>query len=74
MDLIQKFFDNIGRSDIDKNSKNLLSDGIIDSMDIVSLVAEIEKYYNKPLKSDFIKAEYFENFNTIQQMIMENIK
>ncbi|EAI9065360.1 acyl carrier protein [Campylobacter lari] len=69
MDMIQEFFNNIGRSDINKNSKNLLSDGIIDSMDVISLVSEIEKYYNKPLNSNFIKADAFENFENINKMI-----
>ncbi|MCV3336729.1 acyl carrier protein [Campylobacter sp. RKI_CA19_01121] len=69
MDIIQECFNNIGRSDINKNSKNLLSDGIIDSMDVISLVSEIEKYYKKSLNSKFIKAEAFENFESIAKMI-----
>ncbi|MCV3381396.1 acyl carrier protein [Campylobacter sp. IFREMER_LSEM_CL2127] len=73
MDIIQECFNNIGRSDINKNSKNLLSDGIIDSMDVVSLVSEIEKHYNKPIKSNFIKPEAFENFENIQRMITESM-
>ncbi|WP_257935749.1 hypothetical protein UPTC15629_1369 [Campylobacter lari] len=73
MDIIQEFFNNIGRYDINKNTKNLLSDGIIDSMDIVSLISEIEKYYNKPLNSNFIKAEAFENFESIQCMITQSM-
>ncbi|AJC85229.1 acyl carrier protein [Campylobacter peloridis] len=73
MDIIQEFFNNIGRSDINKNSKNLLSDGIIDSIDVISLVTEIEKYYNKPIKSNFIKPEVFEDFENIQRMITESM-
>ncbi|EHA3649320.1 acyl carrier protein, partial [Campylobacter coli] len=49
--------------------ENLLSEDIIDSMDIMSLVAEIEKYYKKPLKAEFIKAENFESFKTIENML-----
>ncbi|MCR2059129.1 acyl carrier protein [Campylobacter lari] len=73
MDMIQEFFNNIGRSDINKNSKNLLSNGIIDSMDVISLVSEIEKYYNKSLKYNLIKPEAFEDFESIQHMIIESI-
>ncbi|HEC1788295.1 acyl carrier protein [Campylobacter lari] len=73
MDTIQEFFNNIGRSDVNKNSKHLLSSGTIDSMDVISLVSEIEKYYNKSIKSDFVKPEAFEDFESIQYMIREGI-
>ncbi|EAH6860177.1 acyl carrier protein [Campylobacter coli] len=69
LELIKQFFINIDRSDIDENMENLLSEDIIDSMDIMSLVAEIEKYYKKPLKAEFIKAENFESFKTIENML-----
>ncbi|EOH9868263.1 acyl carrier protein, partial [Campylobacter jejuni] len=48
VDLIKQFFINIDRADIDENMENLLSEDIIDSIDIMSLVAEIEKFYKKP--------------------------
>ncbi|EOI0503071.1 acyl carrier protein [Campylobacter coli] len=72
--LIKQFFINIDRSDIDENMENLLSEDIIDSMDIMSLVAEIEKYYKKPLKAEFIKAENFESFQTIKNMLEQAMK
>ncbi len=74
LELIKQFFINIDRSDIDGNMENLLSEDIIDSMDIMSLVAEIEKYYKKPLKAEFIKAENFENFQTIKNMLEQAMK
>ncbi|HEB7547477.1 TPA: acyl carrier protein [Campylobacter coli] len=74
LELIKQFFINIDRSDIDKNMENLLSEDIIDSMDIMSLVAEIEKYYKKPLKAEFIKAENFESFQTIKNMLEQAMK
>ncbi|HEB8038816.1 TPA: acyl carrier protein [Campylobacter coli] len=69
MQEIKQFFININRTDIDENMENLLSEDIIDSMDIMSLVAEIEKDYKKPLKAEFIKAENFESFQTIKNML-----
>ncbi|EAI6361180.1 acyl carrier protein [Campylobacter coli] len=69
MQQIKQFFININRTDINENMENLLSEDIIDSMDIMSLVAEIEKYYKKPLKAEFIKAENFESFQTIKNML-----
>ncbi|EAH8202164.1 acyl carrier protein, partial [Campylobacter lari] len=52
-----------------ENSKNLLSDDIIDSIDIMALVSEIEKYYKKPLDAKYIIAENFESFENIKKMI-----
>ncbi|AJC94590.1 acyl carrier protein [Campylobacter volucris] len=70
---IQKFFINIERTDIDETMQNLVSEDIIDSIDIMALVAEIEKYYGKPLNAEFISPENFEDFQSIKNMI-ENIK
>ncbi|EAK0792847.1 UNVERIFIED_CONTAM: acyl carrier protein [Campylobacter lari] len=69
MQTIKHFFINIDRADIDENSKNLLSDDIIDSIDIMALVSEIEKYYKKPLDAKYIIAENFESFENIKKMI-----
>ncbi|RKO64047.1 acyl carrier protein [Campylobacter sp. P255] len=69
MQQIQDFFNKIDRTDINENMSNLLSEDIIDSIDIMALVAEIEKYYKKPLKADFIKAENFESFKDIKAML-----
>ncbi len=69
MQQIKQFFININRTDIDERMQNLVSEDILDSIDIMALVAEIEKFYKKPLKAEFIKAENFENFENIKKMI-----
>ncbi|TKX33293.1 acyl carrier protein [Campylobacter taeniopygiae] len=69
MEEIKQFFINIGRADIDENIQNLVSDNIIDSIDVMNLINEIEKYYNKTLDSDFMRPMYFESFESIKQMI-----
>ncbi|MGH2306128.1 hypothetical protein [Campylobacter taeniopygiae] len=38
-------------------------------MDVMNLINEIEKYYNKTLDSDFMRPIYFESFESIRQMI-----
>ncbi|EFR8041330.1 acyl carrier protein, partial [Campylobacter jejuni] len=48
MQEIKQFFINIDRSDIDESMKNLVNEDLIDSIDIMALVAEIEKFYKKP--------------------------
>ncbi|MBZ7965054.1 acyl carrier protein [Campylobacter sp. 2457A] len=69
MEEIKQFFINIGRADIDENMQNLVSDNIIDSLDVMNLINEIEKYYNKTLDSDFMRPMYFESFSSIKQML-----
>ncbi|MBZ7970784.1 acyl carrier protein [Campylobacter sp. RM3125] len=69
MQIVKQFFINIERTDIDESMQNLVSEDIIDSIDIMALIAEIEKYYKKPLKAEFITPENFESFEAIKNMI-----
>ena len=71
---ITELFAKIERSDITPEMSNLLSGGIIDSLDIMALVAEIEKTYKKPLSAEFIEAENFESFASIKAMIERAMK
>ncbi len=71
---IKALFDAIERSDIDANMQNLVSDNIIDSLDIMGLVAEIEKKFNKPLSAEFIEAENFESFEALKDMLNKAFK
>ncbi|EAH5449154.1 acyl carrier protein [Campylobacter jejuni] len=74
MQEIKQFFINIDRSDIDESMKNLVNEDLIDSIDIMALVAEIEKFYKKPLKAEFITPENFESFESIKKMIKDAIQ
>ncbi|MFB1639696.1 phosphopantetheine-binding protein [Campylobacter molothri] len=69
MEEIKQFFKEIGREDIDENIRNLVSDNIIDSLDVMNLINKIEKHYNKTLDSDFMRPMHFESFESIKQMI-----
>ncbi|TQR33834.1 acyl carrier protein [Campylobacter sp. MIT 99-7217] len=68
---IKELFKAIEREDITSEMNNLISDDIIDSIDIMALVAEIEKSYGKALEADFIRAENFESFEAISKMLKE---
>ncbi len=74
MQEIKQFFINIDRADIDESMKNLVNEDLIDSIDIMALVAEIEKFYKKPLKAEFITPESFESFESIKKMIKDAIQ
>ncbi|EDO9741892.1 acyl carrier protein [Campylobacter jejuni] len=50
MQEIKQFFINIDRADIDENMQDLVSEDLIDSIDIMALVAEIEKFYKTALQ------------------------
>ncbi|EAH7586085.1 phosphopantetheine-binding protein [Campylobacter lari] len=67
--IIKNFFINIERADIDETMQNLVSEDNIDSIDIMALVAEIERHYGKSLNAEFISSENFENFQSIKNML-----
>lgn len=71
MHLIKEFFARIGREDIDESGQDLVSNNEIDSIEVMALVAEIEKHYQKTLNRKFIKMEHFENFASIKKMLDE---
>ncbi|MFB1638799.1 acyl carrier protein [Campylobacter jejuni] len=74
MQEIKQFFINIDRADIDESMQDLVSEDLIDSIDIMALVAQIEKFYKKPLKAEFITPENFESFESIKKMIKDAIQ
>lgn len=74
MNEIKELFEKIERDDITPEMNGLLSGGIIDSLDIMALVAEIEKRYKKPLDAEFLELENFENFASIKAMIDKAMK
>ncbi|OEW91551.1 phosphopantetheine-binding protein [Campylobacter jejuni] len=69
MEEIKQFFKEIGKENIDEDSKNLVTNGLIDSLDIMKLVTQIEDFYDQELDMDFIMPENFEDFKTIETMI-----
>ncbi|XNC65770.1 acyl carrier protein [Campylobacter lari] len=71
---IYQLFINIERTDIDENQHSLVSDGIIDSIDIINLTNEIEKFYNIKIDAELITPDNFENFEAIKNMISSATK
>ncbi|OCX43601.1 acyl carrier protein [Campylobacter ornithocola] len=69
MQAVKTIFENIGRYDIDENAKNLVDEDIIDSVDMMKLIVEIEKFFNKSLDAKFITPDNFKDFQSIQQML-----
>ncbi|BEK36695.1 hypothetical protein B11476_03980 [Campylobacter coli] len=68
---IQSIFNNIERADVNENMENLIEDDVIDSMDMMKLIIEIEKTFNKPLNSKYITPDNFKNFQSIKNMLQE---
>ncbi|MBZ7939559.1 acyl carrier protein [Campylobacter sp. W0014] len=69
MEEIKQFFKEIGKEDINKFDVDLFSSGRIDSLDIINLVGEIEKFYKIELDFEDLIPENFENFNNIKKLI-----
>ena len=71
---IKELFKTIERDDVDENMQGLISEDIIDSIDIMALVAEIEKHFGKALDAKFITAEIFESFEAISKILEKAFK
>ncbi|MCV3384654.1 acyl carrier protein [Campylobacter lari] len=69
MENIQNMFNAINRSDINESSCNLVDDDIIDSMDMMKLILEIEKFIGKNLDAKYITPDNFEDFSAIKNML-----
>ena len=69
MNIVKSLFDSIGRSDLTEDMDNLLDNGLIDSMDIIAFLEAVEKHYKKDFDESYIEVEYFQNFQTIQEML-----
>lgn len=52
-----------------ENSKNFVEDGMLDSFDVVSLVAEIENRFNIKIERENIKADCFKSIDSISELI-----
>ncbi|HFP7794497.1 TPA: acyl carrier protein [Campylobacter jejuni] len=71
---IKQFFINIGKGDISELDIDLFSSGKIDSLDIINLVGEIEKFYQVELDFEDLIPENFENFNSIRNLIDKGLR
>lgn len=62
------------RPDIDfEKEKRLLTDEILDSYDMISIVAAIMENFDIEIPVEFISEEHFDSVDTIQSML-ENLK
>ncbi|OPA72075.1 hypothetical protein BB381_00550 [Campylobacter pinnipediorum subsp. caledonicus] len=71
MNHLKRIFEKIGKPNIDVTTKNMITSGILDSIDIMKIIVEIDTIIGKPLDSKFIKIENFESFDKIENMIKE---
>ncbi|EOI6334622.1 phosphopantetheine-binding protein, partial [Campylobacter jejuni] len=63
-----------GKGDISELDIDLFSSGKIDSLDIINLVGEIEKFYQVELDFEDLIPENFENFNSIRNLIDKGLR
>ena len=51
--------------------KSLMSDGILDSIAVVTIIAEIENMFDISVTMEYIQPIYFESVETMWEMIEE---
>ncbi|EGK8010275.1 acyl carrier protein [Campylobacter lari] len=74
IDDIKELFIKIGRDDINEEMDKLATGGVINSLEIMSLVQEIESVYDKEFDFDLIELKNFDNFIQIRNIIMANLQ
>ncbi|MGI6124173.1 MAG: acyl carrier protein [Acetivibrionales bacterium] len=71
MDELRKLLQN-KYPDIDfEKEKKLLDDGILDSVEMVSIIAEIEDFFEISITMEYIQPKYFQSVETMWQMVEE---
>lgn len=68
---IYEFFKKIGREDISENDKELMSSGLLSSIEYLSLISEIENIYGT-IPAKYLDIENFESFDAISKLL-ENL-
>ena len=51
--------------------KNLVSGGILDSIEVVSIISEIEDLFDISVTMEYIQPAYFESVETMWEMVEE---
>ena len=54
-----------------ETEKKLVSDGILDSLDVVAIISEIEDAFDISITMEYIQPAYFESVETMWEMIEE---
>ena len=54
-----------------ESEKNLMSDGILDSLAVVGIIAEIEDLFDVQVTMEYIQPAYFESVETMWEMVEE---
>ncbi|MEE1321170.1 MAG: acyl carrier protein [Acutalibacteraceae bacterium] len=65
--LLKNMYPNI---DFD-NEENLYDDGIIDSVDVVSIISKLEEAFDISVTMEYIQPSYFQSVDTIWEMVEE---
>ncbi len=74
MEQILKILNSL-HDDVDfEHEKNLISDHILDSVDIASLVSDLEEKFHIEIGMEYISNEYFESIDTIYDMVKDILK
>lgn len=55
-----------------RDSKNFIEEGLLDSFDVVSLISELEDYYNILIDALDILPENFTSVEAIAQVVKKN--
>ena len=52
-------------------SKDFIADGLLDSFDVMTLVAELEKYFGISIDGEDITPENFKNLENLERLLQQ---
>lgn len=73
-DKIRKILKEIKEEILNYSGKNMLEEGVIDSFDVMEIVAALEEEFEIEIDSDLIISENFATVDTIIEMMKKSMK
>jgi len=72
MERILNILKNIRPEEDFTSSQDFISDGLLDSFDLISLVTDLDSYFSISIDGMDIKQENFKNLDAIKNLLIKN--
>ena len=72
MDRILNILKNIRPEEDFTSSQDFISDGLLDSFDLISLVTDLDSFFSISIDGMDIKQENFKNLDAIKNLLIKN--
>lgn len=70
-EILCKILEDIEPELLEYSGKNMIEDGMLESIDIMEIVTEIEDKFSIYIEPEYIIPEYFETLDTLEKFVEE---